>query len=59
MGHHGTTYEEFYMPDLIEHDFQSIYFGSPSQDALIQSVAYIGLTRDKRASYAIDIDPDQ
>ncbi|KAJ9650093.1 hypothetical protein H2201_009318, partial [Coniosporium apollinis] len=49
MGHHGSTYEQFYMPDLIERDFQSIYFGTPSQDALIQSAARMGLSRDKRA----------
>jgi hypothetical protein len=49
MGHHGDTYEEFYMPDLIERDFQSIYFGTPSQDDLIRSVARMGLSRDMRA----------
>ncbi|KAJ9644084.1 hypothetical protein H2199_003952 [Coniosporium tulheliwenetii] len=49
MGHHGSTYERFYMPDLIERDFQSIYFGTPSQDALIRSVARMRLSRDKRA----------
>jgi hypothetical protein len=49
MGHHGNTYEEFYMPDLIERDFQSIYFGTPSQDDLIRSVARMGLSRDMRA----------
>ncbi|KAJ9654854.1 hypothetical protein H2201_008928 [Coniosporium apollinis] len=49
MGHHGSTYEQFYMPDLIERDFQSIYFGTPSQDVLIQSVARMRLSRDKRA----------
>ncbi|KAJ9634908.1 hypothetical protein H2199_008772 [Coniosporium tulheliwenetii] len=49
MGHHGSTYEQFYMPDLIERDFQSIYFGTPPQDALIRSAARMGLSRDKRA----------
>jgi Protein of unknown function (DUF3435) len=49
MGHHGNTYEEFYMPDLIERDFQSIYFGTPPQDDLIRSVARMGLSRDMRA----------
>ncbi|KAJ9641087.1 hypothetical protein H2199_005755 [Coniosporium tulheliwenetii] len=49
MGHHGSTYEQFYMPDLIERDFQSIYFGTQSQDALIRSAARMGLSRDKRA----------
>jgi hypothetical protein len=50
MGHrHGSTYERYYQPDLIERDFQSIYFGTPSQDLLIESVARMGLSRDKRA----------
>ncbi|KAI9784184.1 MAG: hypothetical protein M1839_002690 [Geoglossum umbratile] len=50
MGHrHGGTYERFYMPDLVERDFQSIYFGTPSQDLLIESVARMGLSRDRRA----------
>ncbi|KAI9763522.1 MAG: hypothetical protein M1839_006442 [Geoglossum umbratile] len=50
MGHrHGSTYERYYMPDLVERDFQSIYFGTPSQDLLIQSVARMGLSRDRRA----------
>jgi hypothetical protein len=49
MGHHGDTYEQFYMPDLIERDFQSIYFGTSPQDELIRAVARMGLTRDKRA----------
>ena len=37
------------MPDFIERDFQSIYFGTPSQDLLIQLVARMGLSRDRRA----------
>lgn len=37
------------MPDLIERDFQSIYFGTPSQDELIQHAARMGLSRDERA----------
>jgi Protein of unknown function (DUF3435) len=49
MGHHGNTYEEFYMPDLIERDFQRIYFGTPAQDDLIRHVARMGLSRDNRA----------
>lgn len=53
MGHHGSTYEEFYMPDLIERDFQAVYFGTPSQDDLIRSVARMGLSRDMRAPYAL------
>ena len=53
MGHHGSTYEEFYMPDLIERDFQAIYFGTPSQDDLIRSVARMGLSRDMRAPHSL------
>ena len=50
MGHRqSSTYEQYYMPDLIERDFQSIYFGTPSQDLLIQSVARMGISRDRRA----------
>lgn len=37
------------MPDLIERDFQSIYFGTPSQDDLIQHAARMGILRDERA----------
>ena len=37
------------MPDLIECDFQSIYFGTPSQDLLIQLVARMGISRDRQA----------
>lgn len=46
MGHNCSTYEQFYMPDLIEREFQSIYFGTPSQDLLIRSVARMGRSRD-------------
>jgi hypothetical protein len=49
MGHHGDTYQRFYLPDLIERDFQSIYFGTPSQDDLIQHAARMGISRDERA----------
>ena len=49
MGHHGDSYQQFYMPDLIERDFQSIYFGTPSQDDLIQHAARMGILRDERA----------
>ncbi|OCK92249.1 uncharacterized protein K441DRAFT_188551 [Cenococcum geophilum 1.58] len=49
MGHHGDTYQQFYLPDLIERDFQSIYFGTPSQDDLIQHAARMGISRDERA----------
>jgi len=50
IGHHGGTYEKYYIPTHIARDYQSIYFGTPSQDLLIQSVARIGLLRDQRAS---------
>lgn len=49
MGHHGSTYEQFYVPDLLERDFQFIYFCNPSQDAPLRSVARTGLSRDKQA----------
>jgi hypothetical protein len=49
MGHLGSTYEKYYTPTHIARDFQSIYFGSPSEDLLIQSVARLGLSRDRRA----------
>lgn len=59
MGHHGSTYEEFYMPDLIERDFQAIYFGTPSQDDLIRSVARMGLSRDMRAPHSLTSEQKQ
>ncbi|KAF1364070.1 hypothetical protein EJ07DRAFT_162583 [Lizonia empirigonia] len=37
MGHLGSTYEKYYTPTHIARNFQSIYFGSPSEDLLIQS----------------------
>ena len=49
MGHLGSTYEKYYTPTHIARDFQSIYFGSPSEDLLIASVARMGLSRDRRA----------
>jgi hypothetical protein len=49
MGHHGDTYQQFYLPNLIERDFQSIYFGTPSQDDLIQHAARMGISRDEQA----------
>lgn len=49
MGHSGSTYEKYYTPTHIARDFQSIYFGTPSEDLLIQSVARMGLSRDQRA----------
>lgn len=49
MGHLGDVYERYYTPTHIARDFQSIYFGTPSQDELILSVARMGLSRDQRA----------
>lgn len=49
MGHHGDTYRQFYVPDLIERDFSSIYFGTSPQDELVRAVARMGSTWDKRA----------
>jgi hypothetical protein len=49
MGHLGSTYKKYYMPTHIACNFQAINFGSPSEDLLIQSVARMGLSRDRRA----------
>lgn len=49
MGYHGSTYEKYYIPTHITRDFQAIYFGSPSEELLIESVARIGLSRDRHA----------
>ncbi|KAF2647143.1 hypothetical protein K491DRAFT_723683 [Lophiostoma macrostomum CBS 122681] len=49
MGHTGDTYERYYTPNHIARDFQAIYFGSPSEEELIRSVARMGLARDRRA----------
>ena len=46
MGHLGSIYKKYYIPTHIARDFQSIYFGSPSQDLLIESVTRMGLSRD-------------
>jgi hypothetical protein len=54
MGHLGSTYEKYYTPTHITRDFQSIYFGSPSEDLLIESVARMGLSRDRRAPTELD-----
>jgi hypothetical protein len=54
MGYPGSTYEKYYTPTHIARDFQSIYFGSPSEDLLIQSVARMGLSRDRRAPTELD-----
>ncbi|KIW87203.1 uncharacterized protein Z519_12105 [Cladophialophora bantiana CBS 173.52] len=57
MGHHGDTYRRFYLPDLIERDFSSIYFGTPPQDELVRAIARMSLTWDKRAP--TDLSPQQ
>lgn len=49
MGHQGHVYEKYYMPTHIARDFQAIYFGTPSENDLVRSVARMGLTRDRRA----------
>jgi hypothetical protein len=54
MGHLGSTYEKYYTPTHITRDFQSIYFGSPSEDLLIESVARMGLSQDRRAPTELD-----
>ena len=54
MGHLRSTYEKYYTPTHIARDFQSIYFGSPSEDLLIESVARMGLSRDRRAPTELD-----
>ena len=54
MGHSSETYERYYTPTHIARDFQTIYFGTPSQEDLIQSVAKMGLSRDRRAPVELD-----
>jgi hypothetical protein len=54
MGHLGSTYEKYYTPTHIARDFQSIYFGSPPETLLIESVARMGLSRDRRAPTELD-----
>ncbi|KAF2008362.1 hypothetical protein BU24DRAFT_469047 [Aaosphaeria arxii CBS 175.79] len=54
MGHLGSTYEKYYTPTHIARDFQAVYFGTPTEDLLIQSVARMGLTRDQRAPVELD-----
>jgi hypothetical protein len=54
MGHLGSTFEKYYTPTHIARDFQSIYFGSPSEDMLIESVARMGLSQDRRAPTELD-----
>lgn len=54
MGHSSETYERYYTPTHIARDFQSIYFGTPSQEDLVRSVARMGLSRDRRAPVELD-----
>ncbi|KAI9719521.1 MAG: hypothetical protein M1828_006150 [Chrysothrix sp. TS-e1954] len=54
LGHSdGAIYDEFYAPNLIPKDLQSIYFGTTSQTTLIEAISRIGLSRDKRAPTGI------
>lgn len=53
MDHSGDTYNRYYVPTHIAEDFQAIYFGTPSQKDLIQSVSRIGFLRDPRAPKAL------
>ena len=56
MGHRGSTYEKYYIPTHITRDFQAIYFGCPSEDLLIESVARMGLSRDRHAPTELNDD---
>jgi hypothetical protein len=56
MGHLGSTYENYYTPTHIARDFQAIYFGTPSEEELIRSVASMGLSRDRRAPTELNDD---
>ncbi len=49
MGHRGGTYKRFYLPDFIARDFQSIIFGTPAEEELIQRVSEMGISRDEGA----------
>ncbi|OAL56175.1 hypothetical protein IQ07DRAFT_639770 [Pyrenochaeta sp. DS3sAY3a] len=57
MDQSGDTYERYYTPTHIARDFQAIYFGTPSEEQLIRSVASMGLSRDRRAP--IELNDDQ
>jgi hypothetical protein len=59
MGHTGDTYEKYYTPTHIARDFQAIYFGTPSEEELIRSVASMGLSRDRRAPTELNDDQQQ
>jgi hypothetical protein len=54
MGHSSAVYEKYYTPTHIAHDYQCIYFGTPSEDKLIQSVASMSISRDRRAPKDLD-----
>ena len=49
MDHSSVVYEKYYTPTHIARDFQSIYFGTPTQEELIRSVASMSRSRDCRA----------
>ncbi|KAH8698144.1 hypothetical protein GQ44DRAFT_787304 [Phaeosphaeriaceae sp. PMI808] len=44
VGYFGSTYERYYTPTHIACDFQAIYFGTPSEEKLIRSIASLGLS---------------
>jgi hypothetical protein len=54
MGHSSAVYEKYYTPTHIARDYQCIYFGTPSEEQLIQSVASMSISRDRRAPLELD-----
>lgn len=54
MGHSSVVYERYYTPTHIARDYQSIYFGTPLEQQLIQSVASMSISRDRRAPKELD-----
>ena len=59
MDQSGDTYEKYYTPTHIARDFQSIYFGTPSEEELVRAVAGMGLSRDRRAPTALTDDQQE
>jgi hypothetical protein len=54
LGHSSVVYQEYYTPTHIARDYQAIYFGTPSEEQLIQSVASMSISRDQRAPKELD-----
>jgi hypothetical protein len=52
--HLRSTYEKYYTPTHIARDFQSIYFRSPLEDLLIESIAQMGLSQDRCVPTELD-----